>query len=225
MIHNSIWMRLCETTKERKCETTKVQNNERAKVRYNESTKLRKSDAKQRKSDAKQRRWKQGNSERAMRNCERAKRNNGPAKQRHCETTKGRCETATLRNNERVKLRKGDAKKRDFKEILIFETAKQRKGEMALSGHHRYGTSHMWKINKNIIFVLKYWWNWILHPQKHIFRLNHDIFMMILALNMTKCEIGGQLGRHLEYLKRPRINLREKNEMNRALGHLCAHIG
>ena len=46
------------------------------------------------------------------------------------------CETATLRNSERAKLRKGDAKERDFMEILIFETAKQRKGEMALSGHH-----------------------------------------------------------------------------------------
>ena len=125
-----------ETTKARKCETTKVRNNERAKVRNNESTKLRKSDAKQRKSDAKQRRWKQRNSERAMRNHESAKRNNKTAKQRHCETTKGRCETATLRNNERANLRKGDAKERDFKEILIFETAKQRKGEMALSGHH-----------------------------------------------------------------------------------------
>ena len=44
--------------------------------------------------------------------------------------------TAKLRNNERARLRKGDAKEQDFEELLIFETAKQRKGEMALSGHH-----------------------------------------------------------------------------------------
>ena len=94
--------------------------------------KLRKSDAKQRKSDAKQRRWKQRNSERAMRNCERAKRNNETAKQRHCETAKVRCETVRLRNNERAKPRKGYAEDRDFKEILIFETAEQRDGRDGL---------------------------------------------------------------------------------------------
>ena len=69
-----------------------------------------------------------GNNETAKERCETAKRHNETAKQRNCETTKGRCETATLRNNERAKLRKGDAKERDFKEILLSETAKQRKG-------------------------------------------------------------------------------------------------
>ena len=130
----------------------KGRNNESVKVRNNESTKLRKNDAKQRKSDEKQRRWKQRNSERAMRNCERAKRNNETAKQRLCKITKGRCETARLRNNERARMRKGDAKERDFKDILFFETAEQREGEMTLSGHHTY---HSLLIDKHDVATLK----------------------------------------------------------------------
>ena len=35
---------------------------------------------------------------------------------------------------------------------------------------------------------------------------NNDICMMILAQDMTKCEIGSHLGRHLEFIKRSRVD-------------------
>ena len=62
------------------------------------------------------------------------------------------------------------------------------------------------QIIENIIFVLKYCCYRIPRPQKPIFRLNNDILMMIWAQDMTKCEIDGHLGRHLEFLKRPRVD-------------------
>ena len=72
-----------------------------------------------------------------MRNCEKAKQNNETAKQRHCKQRKGE---AKLRDYETTKGRnaRGDAKEPDFGEILLFVTAKQRKGEMALSVRHTF---------------------------------------------------------------------------------------
>ena len=62
------------------------------------------------------------------------------------------------------------------------------------------------KIIKNIIFVLKYCSYRIPRPKKHIFRLINNILMMIWDQYMTKSEIGGHLGRHLEFIKRPRVD-------------------
>ena len=59
---------------------------------------------------------------------------------------------------------------------------------------------YMQKSLKNIIFVLKFFWKLNSSPPKNIdldSLNNNDIFMMILAQDMTKCEIGGHLGRHL----------------------------
>ena len=83
--------------KQRKYETTKVRKSECVKQQKYETAKQRESDAEQRDCEG----TKLRNSERAMRKYERAMRN---------------CESMKLRNNESAKLRKGDAKKRDFKQ-------------------------------------------------------------------------------------------------------------
>ena len=115
-----------ESTKQQKYETTKVRNKESTKL---QSTKLRKYETakvrnnkniKQRKCERKKlrnnERARLRNNERAMRNCERALRNN----------ESGKYETRKQRKGD-AKLRKGDENEGDFK---------QRKCEMALSGHH-----------------------------------------------------------------------------------------
>ena len=125
----------CKTAEVQKYETTKVRNNERAKQR--DCERLRDCERAMRNNDA-------GNNETAEQPKSDAKLQKSEAKQRNCETTILRnneramrnCETTKQRKGETARGREGDVKEGDFKEILLFETAKQRKGEMTLSGHH-----------------------------------------------------------------------------------------
>ena len=81
-----------------------------------------------------------GNSETAEERCETAKKRSKTTKLRNNDTAKQRKGEAKLRDYETTIGRnaRGDAKEPDFEEILLFVTAKQRKGEMALSVRHTF---------------------------------------------------------------------------------------
>ena len=74
---------------------------------------------------------KQQDYERTMRNDELTKQRNGKTTKGRCKTTKRRCETAKVQKYKTTKVRKYEGRC----ERAIFQTPKQRKCEMTLSGY------------------------------------------------------------------------------------------